>query len=97
MCSGSEAGSYLRLIDFVHHSTQGLRVIKKKKKQENTRASNSGTRESGGAARERELFIDDLLVRIHFIIVMMRWTGFEPWERGYLILIIHSWITHLQA
>jgi len=32
MCSGSEAGSYLRLIDFVHHSTLGLSVIKKKKK-----------------------------------------------------------------
>ena len=30
MCSGSEAGSYLRLIDFVHHLTLGLRVIKKK-------------------------------------------------------------------
>ena len=32
MCSGSEAGSYLRVIDFVCHSTLGLRVIKKKKK-----------------------------------------------------------------
>jgi len=31
MCSGSEAGSYLRLIDFVHHSTLGLRVIKKRR------------------------------------------------------------------
>ena len=31
MCSGSEAGSYLKLIDFVYHSTLGLRVIKKKK------------------------------------------------------------------
>ena len=31
MCSGSEAGSYLRLIDFVSDSTLGLRVIKKKK------------------------------------------------------------------
>jgi len=31
MCSGSEAGSYFRLIDFVYHSTLGLRVIKKKK------------------------------------------------------------------
>ena len=31
MCSGSEAGSYLRRIDFVYHSTLGLRVIKKKK------------------------------------------------------------------
>jgi len=30
--SGSEAGSYLRLIDFVHHSTLGLRVIKKKRR-----------------------------------------------------------------
>ena len=34
MCSGSEAGSYLRLIDFVYHSTLGLRVIKKMKKGE---------------------------------------------------------------
>ena len=29
---GSEAGSYLRLIDFVYHSTLGLRVIKKKRR-----------------------------------------------------------------
>ena len=29
MCSGFEAGSYLRLIDFVYHSTLGLRVNKK--------------------------------------------------------------------
>jgi len=33
MCSGSGAGSYLRLIDFLYHSTLGLRVIKKKKKR----------------------------------------------------------------
>jgi len=33
MCSGSEAGSYLTLIDFVYHSTLGLRVIEKKKKE----------------------------------------------------------------
>ena len=32
MCSGSEAGSYLRLIDFVYHSTLGLRVIKKRRR-----------------------------------------------------------------
>ena len=31
MCSGSEAGSYLRLIDFVYHPTLGLSVINKKK------------------------------------------------------------------
>ena len=34
MCSGSEAGSYLRLIHFVYHSSLGLRVIKKKKEGE---------------------------------------------------------------
>ena len=32
MCSGSEAGSCVRRIDFVYHSTLGLRVIKNKKK-----------------------------------------------------------------
>jgi len=31
MYSGSEAGSYFRLIDFVCHSNPGLRVMKKKK------------------------------------------------------------------
>ena len=31
MCSGSEAGSYLSLIDLVYHSTLGLRVINKKR------------------------------------------------------------------
>ena len=29
---------------------------------------------------EREFFIDNLLVRIHFIILMIRWTGLAPWE-----------------
>ena len=29
--------------------------------------------------RERRFFIDNLLVRIHFIIVMVRWTGLAPW------------------
>jgi len=32
LCSGSEVGSYFRPIDFVYHSTLGLRVIKNKKK-----------------------------------------------------------------
>jgi len=39
MCSGSEAGSYLRLIDFVYHSTLGLRVINKKKRRARGKAS----------------------------------------------------------
>ena len=30
--------------------------------------------------REREFFIDSLLVRIHYIIAMIRWTGPAPWE-----------------
>jgi len=29
---------------------------------------------------QREFFIDNLLVRIHYIIVMIRWTGLAPWE-----------------
>jgi len=31
-------------------------------------------------ARQREFVIDNLLVRIRFIIVMIRWTGLAPWE-----------------
>jgi len=34
----------------------------------------------GEPIREREFFIDNLLVRIHFIIVMIRWTGLSPWD-----------------
>ena len=33
---------------------------------------------------ERECFIDNLLVRNHFIIVMIRWTGLAPWEFQFL-------------
>ena len=29
---------------------------------------------------EREFFIDNLLVRIHYIILVIRWTGLAPWE-----------------
>jgi len=29
---------------------------------------------------EREFFIDNLLVRVHFSIVMIKWTGLAPWE-----------------
>jgi len=28
----------------------------------------------------RSFFIDSLLVRIHFIIVMIRWTGLAAWQ-----------------
>ena len=30
--------------------------------------------------REREFFIDNLLVRIHLIIEMIRWSGLAPWD-----------------
>ena len=33
-----------------------------------------------GAAPEREIFSDNLLVRIHLIIVMIWWTGLAPWD-----------------
>ena len=31
-------------------------------------------------AVKSEFIIDNLLVRVHFIIVMIRWTGLAPWE-----------------
>ena len=34
-----------------------------------------------GEVREREFFIHSLLVRIHLIIVMIRWTGLAPWDK----------------
>ena len=33
-----------------------------------------------GSQPERECFIDNLLVRIHLIAVMSRWTSLAPWE-----------------
>ena len=33
-----------------------------------------------GGGRDRELFIDNLLVRVRFIIEMIWWTGLAPWE-----------------
>jgi hypothetical protein len=41
MCRGSEAGWYLRLIDFVYHSTLSSRVIKMEKRK--TRNMKPGT------------------------------------------------------
>ena len=31
------------------------------------------------AASESEIFVCNLPVRVHFIIVMIRWTGLAPW------------------
>ena len=35
---------------------------------------------AGGGSREGDFLIDNLLVRIHFIIVMILWTGLAPFE-----------------
>jgi len=43
MCSSSEAGSYLRLIDFVYHSTLGLRAIKRRRRMGTHRCLNSSS------------------------------------------------------
>ena len=48
----------------------------------------------GLAPPEREFFIENLLVRIHLIIVMIRWTGLAPWQfefpfSGSLISTLH--------
>ena len=40
----------------------------------------ASTSRPSNARAETEFFIDNLLVRIHFIIVMIRWTGLAPWE-----------------
>ena len=35
---------------------------------------------SAHTGAEREVFVDNLLVQIHFVIVMIRWTGLAPWK-----------------
>jgi len=52
MGGGSQEGSYSRLIDFVHHSTLGLRVIKKRKYIQ----LSARPREAGVQGRERREF-----------------------------------------
>ena len=39
----------------------------------------SNSHNSGRHSLERDFFIDNLLIRIHFSIVMIRWTGLAPW------------------
>ena len=41
--SGSEAGSYLRLIDFVYHSTLDLRVIRRSRRSDPMHAIAAGS------------------------------------------------------
>jgi len=36
--------------------------------------------QESSSCQERDSLIDNLLLRIHFSIVMIRWTGLAPWE-----------------
>ena len=38
------------------------------------------TRQVRPALPEREFFVDNLLVRIHIVFVIIRWTGLAPWD-----------------
>ena len=57
----------------MYHSTLGVSVIKKSR-------SKSSQNQGDCIARTREFFVDNLQVRINFIIEMIRWTGLAPWE-----------------
>ena len=46
----------------------------------NAHGKSGAPRFSTEVDREREFFIDNLLVGILFIVVMIRWTGLAPWE-----------------
>ena len=46
----------------------------------NIRCKLEGGRLSVAEPPRREFFIDNRLVRIHLIIVMIKWTGLAPWE-----------------
>jgi len=79
MCSGSEAGSYLRLIDFVCHSTLGLRVIKKKtretvKPQAVMRAASQGWRkEEDHQAEAREMLVNARVPCLTCAFTVLHW------------------------
>ena len=62
MCSGSEAGSHLRCIDFVYHSTLGLRVNKKQKKKEGTLRA-AGSFSASGLHQRLRMIVSDFEFR----------------------------------
>ena len=100
MCSGTEAGSYLRLIDscVTQRKAQGpSRTCKKSKEEDEKKGYREGVLEhelearEAGPLREREFCIDNLLVRTHFIINMIWWTGLAP--RKFELLFLGSLIS----
>ena len=46
----------------------------------NTAGYEPAGRHAETAPIERDFFIDNLLVRTHYTIVMIRWPGLAPWE-----------------
>jgi len=88
MCSGSEAGSYLRRIDFVHHSTLGLSVITKKRRGPNlvgSKASGSGLRVEGLGFRVQGLGASDLseigwFTKVYFRLVGELLSQIDVWK-----------------
>ena len=46
---------------------------------------------------EREFFIDNLRVRIHFIIVILQWTGLAPWKCLFGIKEVSLWQASLSV
>ena len=73
----------------LYHSTLGLRVITKRRSWcantsiLNPQPSPRIVRSNNGPSAfypEREFFIDNLLVRVHVIVVMIRWTGLASWD-----------------
>jgi len=86
-----DGGRVFKAHRLVYHSTLGWRVIKKKGHHFAESVHFRIIRREADwslqchpllfrTPAEREFVIDDLLVRIHFIIVMIRWTGLAPWE-----------------
>jgi len=58
-----EAGSYLGLLDFVYHSTLGLRVMQKRKKERKTRPKHSPQAETPHTPLYREVEPEQWLQR----------------------------------
>ena len=70
MCSGSEAGSYSRLIDFVYHSNLGLRVITRRRRRPPASA--------GNRKKDRRLMAMNLITHITKLTSIRRIVGCCP-------------------
>jgi len=83
--SGGRRGLVFKAHILLYHSTLGLRVVNKKREGADQALEKTGVvevdpkrhRRVPSHLPEKEF---NLLVRIHFIIVMIRWTGLASWE-----------------